>query len=523
MTRLRTAVGRAGVVVTTVAALAPAPASAAPPHQKTAVPAYWSPTTPDGLTGFRRLAQNRPTTGIVVVNGSRSMPEAPFSRAWADAIEAMHNAGIKVLVYVDTGYLGVEFGQGAHRTRDGETSPEAWTAQIERDIDDWYALYGGYGVDGVFLDQTIATCGAEGEHVARYAAISARIRSTHPHAHIALNPGHPTEQCYEGVADTILSFEGDYQSYLAHTPPEWELAHADHDKFWHLVYDVPTREDMAAVVARSKANGAGYVYVTDRGHDPYPWDVIAGYWDAELGEVAGVVDTTAPAAPREATAVASPVQVVLRWRGSLDNVAVTDYEVLRDGVPVGTTHDTAFTATGLQPGTAYTFSVRARDVAGNASTPSAPVTVTTPPASVLAPAGCVTPTAAQYRADFTRDFTHRRVFIDSDDDPATGWALPPGQPQGMDHMVEGSVLYRYTGPGWAWEPVAEVEQEVAGPTFTWRVSTDVLAEAVGSRQVVVFNGSDGAEDFSDPVVVVATDDCSAEAFPSAPRHARGGR
>ncbi|MBW4718608.1 spherulation-specific family 4 protein [Saccharothrix obliqua] len=508
MARLSSALARVGVAVTAVSLLTPVPATAAT-AQQAAVPAYWSPADPDGLTAFRRLAQNRPTTGIVVVNGSLSRPEAPFSRGWADAIEAVHDSGARVLVYVDTGYFGVDLGQGAHRTRGGETSADAWAAQVRQDIDEWYALYGGYGVDGVFLDQVLHVCGPDGEYAARYAAIRDHLRATQPHARLAINPGTGTEQCYDDVADTILSFEGDHASYLAHVPPEWEATHQDRKKFWHLVYGVPDAEGMSAVIARARSNRPGYVYVGDRPFSPSTWDSLPSYWDAELREIAGVADTTPPAVPRGLTATATSGQVVLRWRAALDNVAVSDYEVFQDGVPVGTTHDTAFTATGLLPDTSYAFTVRARDVAGNASAPGSPVTATTPPAAVLAPHACLGPTTARYDATFTRDFPHRRVFIDADDNPATGWPLPPGLPSGADHMIENNVLYRYTGPGWAWEPVLVVEPEQHGRVVTWRVPVTGFGEGGAPTQVVVFNGNDEQDEFSSVVTVHRTEEeCS---------------
>lgn len=493
-------------MVAAVSLLTPAPATAVTPQQA-AIPAYWSPADPDGLTTFRRLAQNRPTTGLVVLNGSLSRPEAPFSPAWAEAIEAVHDSGARVLVYVDTGYFGVDLGQGAHQTRNGETTPEAWAAQIRQDVDEWYALYGGYGVDGVFLDQVLHVCGPDGEYAARYAALRDHVLATHPHAHVAINPGTDTEQCYDGVADTILSFEGDHGSYLAHVPPEWEKAHPGREKFWHLVYDVPTEQDMAAVVARSKAGGADYVYVTDRPFSPSTWDFLTSYWNAELGAIAGVVDTRPPAAPRGLGAQAASGQVVLRWRPAVDNVAVADYEVLRDGEPVGTTYDTAFTAADLLPDTSYEFTVRARDVAGNTSAPSAPVTATTPPAAVLGANACLGPTTARYRATFTRDFPHRRVFIDADDNPSTGWSLPPGLPAGADHLIENGTLFRYTGPDWQWEQVADVEQERDGQEVTWWVPATAFGAAAGT-QVLVFNGYDGQDEYSAVVTAHPTEeDC----------------
>ena len=68
-------------VLIAVALFLPVPASAGVDRQQTAIPAYWGPDTPKGMTIFHRLAQNRPTNGIVVINGSRSRPEVPFHPA----------------------------------------------------------------------------------------------------------------------------------------------------------------------------------------------------------------------------------------------------------------------------------------------------------------------------------------------------------------------------------------------------------------------------------------------------------
>ena len=120
----------------------------------------------------------------------------------------------------------------------------------------------------------------------------------------------------------------------------------------------------------------------------------AGKWSAQ--SVALVVrtlpDTTDPAIP--AAPVASAVTVTgltLSWPAATDDVAVTGYEVFRNGVSLGTTPATTLTraVTGLTPDTAYTFTVRARDAAANWSDPSAPLVVSTPPdtAAPTAPAG----------------------------------------------------------------------------------------------------------------------------------------
>ncbi|MFL5343666.1 MAG: glycosyl hydrolase family 18 protein [Hyalangium sp.] len=76
----------------------------------------------------------------------------------------------------------------------------------------------------------------------------------------------------------------------------------------------------------------------------------------------------------------APRSVDLAWQASTDNVGVTGYEVFLDGgsTPVASPAGTSVSVTGLTPGTLYTFTVKARDAAGNRSASSAPLTVTTP-------------------------------------------------------------------------------------------------------------------------------------------------
>jgi hypothetical protein len=103
----------------------------------------------------------------------------------------------------------------------------------------------------------------------------------------------------------------------------------------------------------------------------------------------GGTDTTPPSAP---TGLASPAQtsttVSLTWNASTDNVGVTGYRILRNGTQVATTSTTSYTDTGLTPSTSYAYSVQAYDAAGNNSTASGTVNVSTgttssPPGLVL--------------------------------------------------------------------------------------------------------------------------------------------
>jgi chitodextrinase len=89
-------------------------------------------------------------------------------------------------------------------------------------------------------------------------------------------------------------------------------------------------------------------------------------------------DTQAPTAPANLTSTAKTASTVsLSWTAATDNVGVTGYQVRQGGAVIGTTAATSFTVTGLNPSTAYTFSVTAQDAAGNTSAASNTVTVTT--------------------------------------------------------------------------------------------------------------------------------------------------
>lgn len=89
-------------------------------------------------------------------------------------------------------------------------------------------------------------------------------------------------------------------------------------------------------------------------------------------------DTVPPIAPGNLVSThITPYSVSLGWSPSTDNVGVAGYEVYRDQAPAATVAGTTATISGLTPNTSYTFTVRAKDAAGNLSAPSAPLTVTT--------------------------------------------------------------------------------------------------------------------------------------------------
>ncbi|REK77831.1 hypothetical protein DX130_03885 [Paenibacillus paeoniae] len=81
-------------------------------------------------------------------------------------------------------------------------------------------------------------------------------------------------------------------------------------------------------------------------------------------------DTIAPSAPSALVSTgATSSTISLSWGASTDNVGVTGYTVYYGSSSVNVTGTTA-TISGLSPNTSYTFTVKARDAAGNLSAAS---------------------------------------------------------------------------------------------------------------------------------------------------------
>ncbi|WP_333599496.1 GEVED domain-containing protein [Flavobacterium sp.] len=92
---------------------------------------------------------------------------------------------------------------------------------------------------------------------------------------------------------------------------------------------------------------------------------------------AGSTDTVAPTAPTLTASGTTQTTTNLSWSGATDNVAVTGYDVYKDGVLLGSTASTTYAVSGLTASTTYAFTVKAKDAAGNASPASNTVSVTT--------------------------------------------------------------------------------------------------------------------------------------------------
>ncbi|MGW5654907.1 carbohydrate binding domain-containing protein [Streptomyces humi] len=100
--------------------------------------------------------------------------------------------------------------------------------------------------------------------------------------------------------------------------------------------------------------------------------------DISLDGPGGSSDTQAPTAPTNLTSTGkTSSSVSLSWSAATDNVGVTAYDVYSGSNQVASVSGTSATVSGLAASTAYTFTVKARDAAGNVSAASNAVSVTT--------------------------------------------------------------------------------------------------------------------------------------------------
>lgn len=91
----------------------------------------------------------------------------------------------------------------------------------------------------------------------------------------------------------------------------------------------------------------------------------------------GGTDTVAPTAPTLSASGTTSTSTNLSWSGATDNVGVTGYDVYQGASLIGSTASTSYAVTSLTPSTTYSFTVKAKDAAGNVSASSNTVSVTT--------------------------------------------------------------------------------------------------------------------------------------------------
>ena len=132
---------------------------------------------------------------------------------------------------------------------------------------------------------------------------------------------------------------------------------------WNALDPVSPRE-----IARNNA-----IYATQNNRNPYidhP-EYVQRIWNP-------TADTQAPTAPTNLIATGTTQTTTnLSWTAATDNVGTTGYDVYQGTNLKTTVTSTTASITGLTAATTYTFSIKAKDAAGNVSASSNTITVTT--------------------------------------------------------------------------------------------------------------------------------------------------
>ncbi|MDP1786192.1 MAG: hypothetical protein Q8K95_02620, partial [Nitrosomonas sp.] len=152
-------------------------------------------------------------------------------------------------------------------------------------------------------------------------------------------------------------------------------------RFWSAVngevivdYNGPNIGDYNLPITRIMVNNTysgGYANVESRSTGLEVWDGFPCEWKMSCYNY----DVTPPSIPSslvlEISKYKSSAMVLLSWKPSSDDVGVAGYNIYRNGKEIGviTSADTSFSdsISGAATGIAYSYTVKALDVAGNLS------------------------------------------------------------------------------------------------------------------------------------------------------------
>ncbi|MFF8275988.1 glycosyl hydrolase family 8 [Streptomyces lateritius] len=175
-----------------------------------------------------------------------------------------------------------------------------------------------------------------------------------------------------GATHTISRVKLNWEAAYART---YRIQTSADGSTWTDVYSTTAGDGAVDDLTVSGSGRYVRMYGTSRG-TPYGYSL----WEFEVyGSATGSGDTAPPSAPGSLRSTASTsTSVSLAWNAAADNVGVTGYNVYRGGALVGSTTGTTYTNTGLTAPTSYSYTVKARDAAGNLSAASNSLAVTTP-------------------------------------------------------------------------------------------------------------------------------------------------
>ncbi len=146
---------------------------------------------------------------------------------------------------------------------------------------------------------------------------------------------------------------------------------SDNGNTWSTISAATPNDGTQSVTIPNAATSTGRLMVKGSNH------VFFNVNKANITVTAGVSDTEAPTPPTLSASGTTSTSTALSWSGATDNVGITGYDVFQNGTLLGSTTATSTSVTGLSASTTYSFTVKAKDAAGNVSSASNAVSVTT--------------------------------------------------------------------------------------------------------------------------------------------------
>ncbi|GLA06171.1 hypothetical protein AnigIFM60653_006694 [Aspergillus niger] len=211
----------------------------------------------------------------------------------------------------------------------------------------------------------------------------------HPAAFTVLNPGATMPQCFKHSADTLMTFENSYDTYMKNYSPSPDWTHSDPLKLWHIIYNVPS-DSVGKVAELALERGAGLIHITND-NIPSPYDSLPDddYMQTIMSALGGdkpaIYNSTAyekngqsASAPGSLAVTASDYSFVsLSWGAS--SRAPYAYSIYQNGKEVARLPGsmTKVTIGNIDHGTSITFTARAIGSGGSASGDSNSVEATT--------------------------------------------------------------------------------------------------------------------------------------------------
>lgn len=188
--------------------------------------------------------------GFTIINNANGAG-AEKSTDFEKQVAIARGKGVKILGYVHTGY--------------GQRDKTEILSDVKKHIE-WY------GVDGIFLDETIS--GWTAEQVAlipHYQELHDEIKKLNSRLFVVANPGTNTIEAVLPTADIFMTYESNANQYITAkdyknrdiiiTQPYYR--NLPKTKFWHVVYGV-TPENYLKVMERAQKEHVGHVYFTDK-------------------------------------------------------------------------------------------------------------------------------------------------------------------------------------------------------------------------------------------------------------------